>query len=101
MIPHPEELPPGLELARTTPEFDEHSIPAGLRSGHRVADGVWGRLVVYSGEVDFCFDDEPKPRRICSGEHQVIQPARVHHLAVVGPVRLAVVLHRPSADPVA
>jgi len=97
---HPGGLPPGLEFARITPEFDEHTIPGGLRSGHRVADGVWGRLVVYSGEVDFCFEDEPEPRRIRSGEHQVIPPARVHHLAVVGPVRLAVEFHRAPTDSV-
>jgi tellurite resistance-related uncharacterized protein len=37
-------LPDGLVLDRTTDEFDEHTVPAGLLRDHRVAAGVWGRL---------------------------------------------------------
>jgi hypothetical protein len=30
-----------------------------LLRAHRVADGVWGNLVVHSGTVTFVFDDDP------------------------------------------
>ena len=55
-------MPDGLELVRTTDVFDQDSVPAGLLRAHRVADGVWGRLVVHSGAVTFVFDDEPTAR---------------------------------------
>ncbi|MCB0991196.1 MAG: DUF1971 domain-containing protein, partial [Acidimicrobiales bacterium] len=41
-------LPDGLEHVRTTDIFDNDTVPAGLLRAHRVADGVWGRLVVHS-----------------------------------------------------
>jgi tellurite resistance-related uncharacterized protein len=89
------ELPDGLTLHRTTPTFDESSVPTGLLAAHSVADGVWGRLVVASGAIGFVFEDEPDLVRILTaGESQVIPPVRTHHLIVDGPVTFAVEFHR-------
>ena len=88
-------LPEGVELQRTTPTFDERSTPPGLRSAHAVADGVWGRLVVEDGSLGFVFEDTPDDvRALAAGEHQVIPPARLHHVVIDGPVRFAVEFHR-------
>ncbi len=88
-------LPAGLVLQRTTPIFDEQSTPAGLRSAHAVADGVWGRLVVEAGSLGFVFEDAPDHERTLSaGDHQVIPPVRRHHVVIDGPVRFAVEFHR-------
>ena len=57
------QLPEGLVHVRTTDVFDEQSHPAGLRRAHRVADGVWARLVVHTGGLTFVFDDETKARQ--------------------------------------
>ena len=85
------ELPEGLTVQRTTPTFDEHSIPAGLRRVHSVADGVWGRLVVEQGSVGFMFEDiADHVRTVAAGEHQVILPSRLHHVVIDGPVRFTV-----------
>lgn len=92
-------LPAGLELARTTDEFDEHTVPAGLLRDHRVAAGVWGRLIVRSGALQFGFGDDPE-FGVAAGDSVVIPPARLHHVALVGPVRFVVEFHRP-ADTVA
>jgi len=40
------ELPDGVRLLRTSPEWNEHTIPAGLLSAHRLAKGTWGRIAV-------------------------------------------------------
>ena len=91
----PMELPDGLTLQRTTPTFDETSVPAGLLGAHSVADGVWGRLVVSSGSIGFVFDDEPDSTRVVrASEWQVIPPVRTHHLVILGPVTFAVEFHR-------
>jgi len=88
-------LPDGLTLARTTPLFDETSVPAGLLKAHQVADGVWGRLVVESGALEFVFEDEPSGvRRLVAGEHQAIPPQRPHHVQLVGAVTFCVEFHR-------
>ena len=87
-------LPSDLELARTTAEFDEDTVPAGLLRDHRIAAGVWGRLVVSSGRLRFGFDDDDESD-ITAGETVVIPPEQVHHVRVVGPVRFHVEFHRP------
>ena len=86
-------LPSDLELARTTAEFDEHTVPAGLLRDHRVAAGVWGRLVVSSGRLRFGFGDDDEAD-VVAGDAIVIPPERVHHVHVVGPVRFHVEFHR-------
>lgn len=92
-------LPAGAVLVRTTPVFDETSVPEGLRRAHRVAAGVWGRLVVAEGSLRFVFEDDPEPRVVAAGAHQVIPPERPHHVEVIAPVRFVVEFHRvPEPD---
>jgi tellurite resistance-related uncharacterized protein len=90
-----ESLPEGSELVRTTATFDETSVPGGLLRRHRVADQVWGRLVVASGALRFIFDDTTgvasgEGRLVRSGESQVIPPSVVHHVELIGPVEFVV-----------
>lgn len=88
-------LPAGLELVRTTPRFDEETVPAALLAAHRIAAGVWGRLVVHAGSLRFEFDDDPRSaHRVEAGMVQVIPPQRPHHLVVDEPVVFAVEFHR-------
>ena len=88
-------LPDGFGLVRTTPEFDETKVPAALRSAHRVAEGVWGRLVVSEGGLWFTFEADPTHRRrVEAGGHQVIPPGELHRVEVDGPVRFVVEFHR-------
>jgi tellurite resistance-related uncharacterized protein len=91
-------LPDGLQLVRTTDVFDETTVPAGLRRAHRVADGVWGRLVVHTGSVTFVFDDDPDhPLTVSAGEAVAIPPARQHHVELTGPATFAVEFHRAAS----
>jgi len=87
------ELPDGLRLERTTAEWNQDTIPAGIRRTHRVASGVWGRLRVLDGAVNFVFDDQfpgACDQPVSAGSHQLIPPDRPHHLVVGEPVRLVV-----------
>ncbi len=89
------ELPDGLEHVRTTETFDQDHHPAGLRRAHRVADGVWARLTVHTGALEFVFEDE-LDRIIDVGAEAsvVIPPGRLHHVDVTGPVTFALEFHR-------
>jgi tellurite resistance-related uncharacterized protein len=88
-------LPEGLQHVRTTDVFDETTVPAGLLRAHRVAEGVWGRLVVHTGSVTFVFDDEPdRPVTVSSGDVVAIPPSRQHHVELTGPATFAVEFHR-------
>lgn len=97
------ELPDGLVHVRTTDTFDQDHHPPGLRRAHRVADGVWARLVVHTdARHTFVFEDEPD-RAIGVGAKAgvVIPPGRLHHVDIAGPVTVALEFHREPnrADP--
>ncbi len=88
-------FPDGLRLVRTTPEYDEGTVPTGLLAAHRVASGVWGRLVVRTGALRFVFEEGPDEGRVVeAGETQTIPPDVSHHIVTIGPVRFAVEFHR-------
>lgn len=93
-------MPDGLEHVRTTDTFGNDTVPAGLLRAHRVADGVWGRLVVHTGTVTFVFDDEPAhPITVAAGGSVDIPPARQHHLELDRPATFAVEFHRLPTTP--
>lgn len=99
-----DQLPAGLAHVRTTAVFDHENHPAGLRHEHRVAEGVWARLVVHTGALVFAFDDESDaPRKVEAGGSVVIPPGRPHHLDLPEPVTFALEFHRDAArsDPAA
>lgn len=99
MTPRPV-LPDRLALVRTTPEFDEHTVPTGLLAAHRTAPDVWGRLVVREGAIGFVFDDHPDDiHQLSRGESIGIAPQRGHHVIVTGPVRFVVEFHRAGPEP--
>ena len=47
------EWPEGLAAYRRTPEFDQTTIPAGLKSEHATKRGVWARIHVVSGVLRY------------------------------------------------
>lgn len=97
----PQGIPAGFELMRTTETFDHESVPAGLLRAHRVADGVWGRLVVHAGSVTFMFeDDSANPHLLNAGESVVIPPARLHHVEPSMSAKFAVEFYRGPAGAV-
>lgn len=87
-------LPAGLELVRTTSVFDTQTVPPGLLSGHRVAGGVWGRLVVLEGTVTFVSEDDGERRELSAGDDQAIPPEVRHHLEPGPSARFMVEFHR-------
>lgn len=88
------ELPDDLRLVRTTPVFDKDSVPEGLLRAHRIATGVWGRLVVRSGSLGFRFEDHDTHMQVLEGDTVVIPPDRPHHVVIGGPVRFVVEFHQ-------
>lgn len=91
--------PDGLRMVRTTPEFDEHTVPTALLRAHRVAPEVWGRLVVRSGSLRFVFEDRPdEPSVLVAGDRQTIPPGVPHHVELIGPVGFMVEFHRADVD---
>jgi len=92
-------LPENVTYVRSTPEFDEATVPAGLLRAHQVAAGVWGLLVVSEGVVEFTFEDDSDTSRVVTaGETQVIPPSRPHHIVVRDPAKFHVEFHREGEE---
>ena len=90
-----QEMPSGLELVRTTPEFTETTVPAALLAAHRVGPEVWGRLHVRAGRVRFVFEADPAGAvELATGEHVDIPPGELHHVEPLGDARFVVEFYR-------
>lgn len=88
-------LPEGLVHVRTTDLLDQDHHPSGILRAHRVAEGVWARLVVRSGSLGFVFEDRPGDRvRVTADSPMVIPPTRLHHVEFDGPVSFVLEFHR-------
>ena len=85
------ELPDGLQLVRTTPKWDEHTMPAGLRSAHHLSRGTWGRIVVFQGQLRFVARTNPVTDVVVQpGCAQAIPPDIDHQVQPLGPVRFSI-----------
>lgn len=85
------EIPETLRSVRTTPVWDQASMPAGLRRAHRVAAGTWGRIVVYEGRLRFTAATTPAIEiELGAGVLQGIPPGVEHCVEPLGAVRFAV-----------
>ncbi len=91
------ELPDDLVAYKHTPIFTELTLPAGLKKAHSTKAGVWARVEIIEGEVDYVasapvsetFRLDPS----CPG---IVAPQHLHHLELLGPVRLRVAFLRPA-----
>ncbi len=85
------ELPEGLRLLRTSPEWTEHTVPAGLLRSHHLAVGAWGRIVVHDGKLRFFAATAPViEAELGCGETQAIPPEVEHEVEPLGPVRFTI-----------
>ena len=93
------ELPEGYAPYRRTPLFDEGSVPQALQRRHTTRRGVWARIHVERGSLDYHLH-EPFGRveqltPECPG---TVLPEVEHHVALTGPVAFFVEFWRAEAE---
>jgi tellurite resistance-related uncharacterized protein len=85
------ELPAGLVVMRTTPTWDDATMPDALRRDHRVASRIWGRLRVERGSLRFVARTEPATDVIIvAGDAQGIPPDVEHFVEPRAATRFAI-----------
>jgi tellurite resistance-related uncharacterized protein len=78
---------------RTTPVFDETSLPAALRAAHSTKAGVWGMVRVLAGRVKLIFV-EPKAELVLDPETPGrLLPQQVHYVEPLGPMQMCVAFY--------
>ncbi|MDP3854798.1 DUF1971 domain-containing protein [Phenylobacterium sp.] len=78
------------EPYRSTPVFDEATLPVSLRRAHRTKPGVWGVIRVLQGELTLCFTEPPEQKRLSPGADGVLEPDQSHFVLTEGPMRMQI-----------
>lgn len=79
---------------KSTPVFDETSLPQGLRNDHSTKADVWGLLRVLEGRVTLVFHDPRRAIEVTVDNPAEIAPQAVHHVKTHGPMRMQVDFYR-------
>lgn len=75
---------------KSTPVFDEISLPAGLRREHRTKAGAWGVIRVLEGRLRYQVLDPISEVILEPDRPGLIFPEQPHLVAPLGPVRMQV-----------
>ncbi len=75
---------------KSTPVFDENTLPGGLRKEHRTKVGVWGIIRVLEGRLRYRVLD-PVTEMILDPEHPgLVLPDQPHLVEPLGAMRMQV-----------
>lgn len=86
------------EPYRSTPVFDEGTLPAALRREHRTKPGVWGVVRVLEGELKLFYVDSPKVLIVSPGSPGLLLPDQPHFVEPVGKMRMQVEFYDQPPD---
>lgn len=91
------EIPLGYEPYRRTPDFDENSVPEALLRCHATKRGVWARIHITRGSIDY-YVHAPfsRRKRLTPTSPGVVLPEVEHHIAPSGEVSFFVEFWRPA-----
>lgn len=78
------------EPYRSTPVFDEVSLPRALRERHNTKAGVWGVIRVLAGELKLTFLDPPSEQLLDAANPGLVRPEQPHFVTPVGAMRMQV-----------
>ena len=83
---------------RSTPIFDEKTLPAALRGEHKTKAGVWGVIQVIEGELRFSLANGESETILTPGSPGLILPEQPHWVEPVGPMRMQVHFYDQRPD---
>ncbi|AYG94938.1 DUF1971 domain-containing protein [Brevundimonas naejangsanensis] len=75
---------------RSTPVFDEASLPAALRSEHSLKAGAWGLIHVLEGRLRLTYRDPHMEVVLSPGTPGRIGPQQIHFVEPLGPIKMRV-----------
>jgi tellurite resistance-related uncharacterized protein len=83
---------------RSTPIFDEATLPAALRSEHRTKAGVWGVIRVIEGRLKLTCLDPASEVILTPDRPGLVLPEQPHFVEPLGAMRMQVDFYdqRPS-----
>ena len=83
-------LPENLSKISKTPEFDEDSIPNGLLKAHQTKAGVWAKIVVIKGKLQYTINEQEEVVTLDTEKFGVVEPTILHEVKPLGSVKFYV-----------
>jgi truncated hemoglobin YjbI/tellurite resistance-related uncharacterized protein len=71
---------------RSTPVFDDQTLPQALRQAHTTKEGVWGVIRVLEGCVRYRIEAHDRDVILSPGTPGLVRPQEPHHVEPVEPV---------------
>ncbi len=88
-------LPENVVAYKRTPEFTAASVPEGLLHAHSTKAGVWGKIVILSGQLTYrILTPEIEEISLSPGIHGVVEPTVKHEVIPQPGVRFYVEFYR-------
>lgn len=76
---------------KSTPVFDEVSLPQALRRAHNTKPGAWALIQVLEGVVRYHVEDgSAPPVDLVPGRPGLIRPGQLHHVEPLGAMRMRI-----------
>ncbi len=89
------DLPDDVHKYSESPLFSEQTVPDKLTSEHDLKAGVWGKLCVIAGNLNYHVPGKPdQVSAIKAGEYVIIEPRQVHFVRPRGHVQFKVEFYR-------
>lgn len=84
---------------KSTPVFDQNTLPGALRKEHRTKAGVWGIIRVLEGRLRYLVLDPPSDTVLDQGNPGYVLPDQPHQVEPLGEMRMQVEFydHDPAA----
>lgn len=79
-----------LKPYKSTPIFDEYSLPQALRREHRTKEGVWGLIRILEGRVRLHIADPAEVIELSPAHPGVVNPGQLHRAEPLGPMRMQI-----------
>ena len=75
---------------RSTPVFDQDTLPAALRARHDTKSGVWGVIRVIEGTLALTYLDPPSQVTLTPDSPGLVLPGQPHFVTPSGPMKMQV-----------
>lgn len=75
---------------RSTPVFDQDTLPPALRGRHATKAGVWGLIRVFEGELRLTYLEPSSEILLSSEQAAIVLPEQPHFVTPVGPMKMQV-----------
>jgi tellurite methyltransferase len=88
------EIPEDFVAYKRTGEFTEQTVPDALRKDHSTKAGVWGKICVAEGKLNYRIPALGVETELSTGKIGVVLPEVLHSVEPLGSVRFFVEFYR-------